>query len=96
MMALLLQFGPWALGLLGVLFGFVRHQQAGKTAAQAQQQVAEAKTQVVQQQVAIAEANTQAARTGAEHQDARRNEDDNTTALQPGDAERLLRDNWNR
>ena len=94
--ALLLKFGPWVLGILGVLFGAFRHQQAKMVAAQAGQKVAESQKEQAQNDAALAAANQAGAQTGADNAKVRRDEDATAGNLPAGDAGRVLHDEWGR
>jgi hypothetical protein len=103
MIALLLQFGPWILGALGLAFGFVRHQQAKSTTAVANQKVAEAQTSAAQAQTQTAEvrdaeaqANAAAAQAGAQASKERTNAENDVAALPAGAAQQQLLDQWGR
>lgn len=92
--ALLLKFGPWVLGILGVLFGAFRHQQAKTATAEAAQKVSEA--QKAQNDAALAAANQAGAQTGADNAKVRRDEDATAAGLPAGDAGRVLHNEWGR
>ncbi|VVE74026.1 hypothetical protein PCA31118_04664 [Pandoraea captiosa] len=93
---LLLKFGPWALGLLGVLFGMFRHQQAKTATAEAGQKVAEAEQAKAHNDAALAAANQAGVQTGADNAKVRRDEDATAAGLPAGDADRVLHDEWGR
>jgi hypothetical protein len=94
--ALLLKFGPWVLGILGVLFGAFRHQQAKTATAEAGQKVAEAQKAQAQNDAALAAANQAGAQIGADNEKVRRDEDSIAGNLPAGDADRVLHDEWGR
>lgn len=94
--ALLLKFGPWALGLLGVLFGVFRHQQAKTATAEAGQKIAEAEQAKAQNDAALAAANQAGTQAGADNAKVRRDEDAAAGNLPAGDANRVLHDEWER
>lgn len=94
--AVLLKFGPWVLGLLGVLFGAFRHQQAKTATAEAGKKVAEAEQAKAQNDAALAAANQAGAQTGADNAKVRRDEDSAADALPAGDANRVLHDEWGK
>ncbi|WP_150664651.1 hypothetical protein [Pandoraea commovens] len=94
--ALLLKFGPWVLGLLGVLFGAFRHQQAKTATAEAGQKVAEAEQANARNDAALAAANQQGAQAGAHNAEVRRDEDATAGNLPAGDADRVLHEEWGR
>lgn len=94
--ALLLKFGPWMLGILGILFGAFRHQQAKTATAEAGKKVAEAEQAKAQNDAALAEVNQAGAQTGADNAKVRRDEDDTARNLPAGDAGRVLHDEWGR
>lgn len=95
-MTLLMEFGPWILGILGVLFGFIRHQQAKTATAEASQKVADAEKSKAENDAALATANQDAAQVGADNAKVRRNEDATADSLPAGDAGRVLHDEWGR
>lgn len=94
--AMLLKFGPWVLGLLGILFGMFRHQQAKTATAEAGQKVAEAEQSKAQNDAALAAANQAGAQAGADNAKVRRDEDATAGNLPAGDAARVLHDEWGR
>jgi len=91
---LALKVGPWILGVLGILFGVVRNQQAAKTEAQARQAKAEADAHVAQVDATQSKANEVAARAGADNAKVRRNEDADAAVVP--DAGRVLHDEWGK
>ncbi|MDE1154423.1 MAG: hypothetical protein PW735_01690 [Acidobacteriaceae bacterium] len=103
MIALLLQFGPWILGAVGVIVGLLSHWRstakvaaADQKVAEAQTGAAEAQTRVAQVQDAAAQANATAAQAGAQASKERENVENNVTALPAGGAAQQLRDGWSR
>lgn len=94
LIAAAVKFGPWLLGLVGVLFGWLRHKQAQTTEAQAGQKVAEADARVAQSDAVQAKANEDAARAGADNAKVRRDEDADAGAVP--DAGRVLHDEWGK
>ncbi|VVE59447.1 hypothetical protein PIN31009_05533 [Pandoraea iniqua] len=94
--ALLRKFGPWVLGILGVLFGAFRHQQAKTVTAEAGQKMAEAEQAKAQNDAALAAANQAGVQTGADNTKVRRDEDSNADGLPAGDAGRVLHEEWGR
>lgn len=93
---MLLKFGPWVLGLLGILFGAFRHQQAKTATAEAGQKVAEAQKAQADSDAALAAANQAGAQAGTDNAKVRRDEDANAAGLPAGDAGRVLHDEWGR
>ncbi|WP_186425103.1 hypothetical protein [Cupriavidus metallidurans] len=93
-LAALVEFGPWVLGALGVLFGMFRHQQAKSTEAAANQKAAEADARAAQVDAVQAKANQDAARAGADNAKVRRDED--AAAAGEPDANRVLHDEWGK
>jgi hypothetical protein len=100
---LLVKAGPWVLALGGLLFGFVRHQQAKTIAAVSGQKVAEAQTSAAQAQTQTAEvrdaeaqANAVAAQAGAQALKERTDAENDIAALPPRAAQQRLRDEWSR
>lgn len=96
LIAAAVKFGPWLLGLVGVLFGWLRHKQAQTTEAQAGQKVAEADARVAQSDAVQAKANEDAALAGADAAKERTHVENEIAAGQPGESARILRDQWSR
>ncbi|MDE4918336.1 hypothetical protein ACUXAV_000376 [Cupriavidus metallidurans] len=94
LLELLKEFGPWILGAVGVLFGWLRHKQAQTDQAQAAQKVAESDAKVAQADAIQAKANEDAARAGADNAKVRRDEDADAGAVP--DAGRVLHDEWGK
>lgn len=94
--ALLLKFGPWVLGIIGILFGAFRHQQAKTATAEAGQKIAEAEQAKAQNDAALATANQEGAQAGAYNAEVRRNEDATAGNLPAGGAGRVLHNEWGR
>lgn len=92
--AALVKFGPWLLGLAGVLFGAFRHQQASVAAADAARSAAEADLRAARSEAALAHANEAGASAGLAHAKARHDEDAVVDALPDGDAGRVLHHEW--
>ncbi|ALS63635.1 hypothetical protein [Pandoraea apista] len=95
-LALLVKVGPWVLGVLGVVFGAFRHQQAKTATAEAAQKVADAQKAQAQNDAALAAANQAGAQTGADNAKVRRDEDATAAGLPAGDAGRVLHNEWDR
>jgi len=89
MMTLILQFGPWLLGILGLVFGLFKHQQTKTVKAEAKQQVAEANAKIDQ-------GNTAAAQSGAAAVQERIHVENDIAARPADDSAQRLRDNWSR
>ena len=103
MMTLLLQFGPWIAGALGLLGGFLLHLNAKTKVAEANQKVSEAQTvaaqaqtQAAQVQDAASQANATAAQAGAQALKERENVESSIAAQPIGGAAQQLRDGWSR
>lgn len=94
--ALLLKFGPWVLGLLGILFGMFRHQQAKTATAEAGQRIAEAQAKTAAVKKSEAEANAIAAQAGADAAQERANVENTVSSGHPGAAADELRSQWSR
>ncbi|QDX22545.1 hypothetical protein FP568_15640 [Pandoraea pnomenusa] len=94
--AMLLKFGPWILGIVGVLFGVFRHQQAKTATAEAGQKIAEAEQAKAQNDAALAAANQAGAQTGADNAKVRSDENAAVDALPDGGAGRVLHNQWSR
>ena len=92
---LLIKLGPLVLGVLGILFGLFRHQQAKVATAQADAAKAQAGQQVAAQQVAETQANADAQKAGSDAA-AARTDIDNTIAAQPTDEVRNELQDWTR
>lgn len=93
-LAALAKFGPWLLGLAGVLFGAFRHQQAKADQAKAAQQVAEADKRAADNDAANAQANAASAQAGATNLKVK--QDETAAAAGVPDANRVLHDTWGR
>jgi hypothetical protein len=85
---LIMQFGPWVLGALGLLAGFIRHTRAKPATAEAKQKVAEAqaateqaKTQTAEVRDGEAHVNAAAARAGAEASKERAHVENDVAAM---------------
>jgi hypothetical protein len=103
MISLLLQFGPWIAGALGLLGGFLFRLNAKAKVADANQKVAEAQTvaaqaqtQVAQVQDAAAQANATASQAGAQALKERENVESTISAQPSGSAAEQLRGQWSR
>lgn len=103
MIALLLQFGPWIVGALGVVGGLLMHWRASSQVAAAGQKVAEAQTVVAQAQTQIAEthdaeaqANATAAQAGADSLKEKVNVTNDVAAMPAGAAADELRSQWSK
>lgn len=94
--ALLIKFGPWVLGLLGILFGAFRHQQAKTATAEAGQKIAEAQAKTADVQKSEAESNAAAAQAGSNAAQERQNVETDIASGQPGAAADELRNGWSR
>lgn len=94
LLGILTEIWPFLLAGAGALWGLFAHQRAKTATAQASQQVAEAQKREAEAGAAVASANTQAAQTGAQNQEIRR--DENNAAAAVPDAGRVLRDEWSR
>lgn len=89
MMALILQFGPWLLGILGAVAALFMRQQVKTAKAEAKQEVAEAHAKIDQ-------GNTAAAQSGAAAVKERINVENDIAARPAGDSAQRLRDTWSR
>lgn len=94
--AMLIKFGPWVLGLLGILFGMFRRQQAKTATAEAGQKIAQAQAMTATVQKSEAEANATAAQAGADAAQERANVESNVASGKPGAAADELRSQWSR
>lgn len=95
-LSLLGKLWPFLLAGGGVLFGVFSHMSAKSTKAAAGQSVAEAKTQVADDQNAEAQANAQAAKAGAESFKEKVNVQNDIAALPTGAAASELRSDWSK
>jgi len=93
-LAALAKFGPWLLGLAGLLFGAFRHQQAKADKARAAQQVAEADKRAAVNDAANAQANAIGAQAGADNLKVK--QDEMVAAAGVPDANRVLHDTWGK
>lgn len=93
-LAALVKFGPWLLGLAGVLFGAFRHQQAKAEQSKAAQQVAEADKRAADNDAANAQANAAGAQAGADNLKVK--QDEIAAAAGVPDANRMLHDQWGK
>lgn len=89
MSGLLLELGPWLLGIIGLVFGLFSHQRAKVVKAEAKQEVAEAHSKIEQ-------ANASASQAGADAAKERIHVENNIAARPAGDSTERLRDNWSR
>lgn len=92
--AALMKFGPWLLGLAAVLFGTLLRQQAATATAKADQKAAEAGKRAAENDAALAKANEAGLKAGADNAKVRRDED--AAADAEPDANRLLHSEWGK
>lgn len=89
MMAMILEFGPWLLGILGAAAALFMRQQIKTTKAEAKEQVAEAHAKIDQ-------GNAAAAQSGAAAVKERINVENDIAAKPSGDSAQRLHDSWSR
>jgi ATP synthase E chain len=94
--ATLLKFGPWLVGVAGVVFAAFRHQQASTATAKAAQREAEADAKVAQMERTESEADAAAERAKAEALKERANVEDQIAVGAAGESADRLRSEWSR
>ncbi|CAG9177800.1 hypothetical protein [Cupriavidus pampae] len=94
--AALLKFGPWLLGVAGVVFAAFRHQQASTATAKAAQREAEADAKVAQIERTEGEADATAARAQVNAVKERTNVENEIAAGPAGESADRLRNDWSR
>lgn len=94
--AALVKFGPWLVGVAGVVFAAFRHQQASTATAKAAQREAEADAKVARIEKSEAEADAVAGRAQANAMKERTNVENEVSAGAAGDSGDRLRSDWSR
>ncbi|WP_079218946.1 hypothetical protein [Herbaspirillum robiniae] len=87
MIALIAQFGPWLVGVIGAIAALFFHQQAKTSKAEADQKVAEANRKT-------AETKAAAAKAGADSAKERINVENDIASRPASDAAKQLHDRW--
>lgn len=92
----LVKFGPWLVGLAGVVFAAFRHQQASTATAKAAQREAEADAKVARVEKTESEADAAAARAQADAVEERANVENEIATGAAGESADRLRSDWSR